>query len=94
MNVLILLLITASQEPQVLARHKLATDAFSRVKFSAPRNPSEIVIKAEGSSGNCSIPLLEVLKDKTVQSKMPVLKPEGQFTMPIITPKVCENWTK
>jgi hypothetical protein len=45
----------------------------------------------QANSGNCVIPLLNALKGENAPiSNMPVLKPQGEFKMPIVTPvPVC-----
>jgi hypothetical protein len=97
MHFVILLMIAASQEMQT----KPVATAFAATlptmtplqirKLPAPRPVSLLVQPRQADSGNCAIPLLNALKgENTPISNMPVLKPQGEFKMPIVTPvPVC-----
>ena len=92
----VLLMITASQEVRM---KPLATALALSLRNAHPiamRSPSPTIeLSLEPNNGNCAIPLLNALKDDKSKSNMPILKPQGEFKMPIVTPvPVCENFGK
>jgi hypothetical protein len=91
-NAAILLLIAVSQEPRLKSFQNL--DYLKHLKLQMTGKVLEA--DARPTSGGCAIPLLNALRDdKSGDSKMPILKPQGEFKMPIITPvPVCENFGK
>ena len=73
----------------------LAASVHNAAPISLRIPPKSVNLKMELQPGNCAIPLLNTLKDDTSISNMPVLKPQGDFKMPILTPvPVCENFGK
>ena len=102
MYFLILLMITASQDMQANA---VATSFAAPFRNSAllqvriPPAPKPVTLSVQPSqttSGNCVIPLLNALKDdKSTKSNMPIVKPQGKYNMPIVTPvPICGSQEK
>jgi hypothetical protein len=91
----ILLMITASQQlPQPVPQANTA-NFRNLVAPSLHEGLAQQRAKLQLNNGNCAIPLLNALKDDKTTSKMPVLKPEGKYTMPIVTPvPVCGSQEK
>jgi len=90
MHAVILLLVVASQEQ--LAQERLWTQLKQvRTKLEASKTAA-----LGAPAKNCSIPLLDVRKDKTPVETMPLRKPEGEFYIRQVTPPAppCENWGK
>jgi hypothetical protein len=92
----VLLMITASQEMRMKPFATALALSLRKAHPIALRNPSAPVERnVEPNTGNCAIPLLNALKNDKAGSNMPVLKPQGDFKMPIVTPvPVCENFGK
>jgi hypothetical protein len=91
-NTAIILLIALSQHPRVQAMERLSHLKYFQMK---PVGAVRLEAKAMPNSGNCAIPLLNALKGDKSKSNMPILKPQGEFKMPIISPiPVCENFGK
>jgi hypothetical protein len=88
MNVVILFLVAASQDPRLKVAQQLSY--LSKVKLATMGRP---VVQLD--RGRCSIPLTNTLQDKVFESRMPVVEPKGQFNMPVVMPAPpCENWGK
>jgi hypothetical protein len=89
-------MITASQEIRMKPFATALASSLRSANMIALRNaPGSVELKLEPQSGNCAIPLLNALKDDKSTGNMPVLKPQGEFKMPIVTPiPVCENFGK
>jgi hypothetical protein len=95
MYFVILLMITASQQLPPSAPQANTPNFFNLVVPSFRQTPKPQNIKLQTDSGNCVIPLLNALKDDKSKSNMPIVKPEGKYTMPIITPvPVCGTQEK
>ena len=95
MHLALLLMLAAWQELQT----KPAAPAFGNnfknfpSKLTIPAGSARLKVEPRAAPGNCAIPLLNALKEDTSQSNMPVLKPRGEFKMPIVAPvPVCEGF--
>ena len=93
----ILLMIAASQEPQLKQPDAANFANWKYFENAKLRQVAPTIMElSQATPAGCAIPLLHAQRDETTtKSNMPLIQPNSQHTMPIVAPvPVCQGFGK